>query len=475
MAVQAIQLGHYDPDSPSGNVYGMNNMRYAKALDQLSWRSAYGFVDSDLGIDLTLGGNFEAPIEDLIEIITVGNEDRTTFLRYKNKGVYVRTGRAGINAVHSPSNVRAAPSDATGWPIQFNGAIYIVYSNGIIINWTDKAVLTTNLDVSGSTINAVTQWQGRVFISHGNQISWSDAFKITEWSIESNNLSTLAGFNIFPEAEIVEDISVFGNSFYVFTDDKIYIASTTGIDEQFTFTELSNGNEFEGGVVSFSNGIYYLAKTGVRYVAGNNDAPISDTLDDWLSLIQESDPEIISNYNEATDEIYWLFKGEGVTLILDVKDTTFRVEDTPDLIAFGQIGIEGKTIDELEGTYERLGGTIGSLGVSKKRAAAINSSGQIFFYGPVDYHSITFNFGRFSRGTRVFIREILIDDLSGLDYQVGINEGEDTIDFNDIYSPDRWGNVVIEKPYCRPNIKIIVNEAFDKINNIVINYTAENI
>jgi len=494
---EIINIPPFAPDKAAASTFAMNGMRFARdGVGGAAWRIGAVLGQKSpvsVNLDPSASANADHNVPDLSKLDRIESprglpvDLRRTIIFYQD---------AGLRVVHSDNSVRALSSESgletlpnvNGFVTVFNELLLAIYPDGTIAQLNavgdGGAILNTNLSEArrsaqadgASIISSVANWQGRLFLAIGDTLFWSDVNNAREWAIETDEgQATLAGWNQFPETDKIDQIAVFGNRLYAFADSRIHQVNVSDIDSQFSLTELVSGISFLGGAIGWQNGLYYVSSTGIRRLSGAVDESVSGVIEEVLSEILITKPDIY--VTARGDEISWWFADDCTLLTLDVKDLQWRVLCDDRIATIGSYAATGKTIGDLDGqTLSQLNDTpLSFFSASDSRVCAASKEGDILFWELPEIATLDFNLSRHQPDSRVYIREIKFDELAGVNHAVWIKDGEKS-EFVDKFEPDRWGNIVIERLFQRPDIRLEVHaDNFKQVSVFQIEWGADKV
>lgn len=457
-------------------------------------------IDSsfNLSIDPTTARN--APysllaIEDFRRPFTIGAFNhplRRDFFFYGDVyggGIFCRHNDNTIRNIktegETDNDIRSAP-DTIGYPIFFNGGVYIIYPNGEIFQMNPLGDggtrLTTNFTQAkeeqniavGSDSDVITRvavWLNRVYVEWAGPpgaLFNCDINNIRQWLEVDEDLETTLA-RVYRTTDQILAFHTFGQTGFLFTNKDILSVTVSDVAETlFSFTPLSYKDIYVGGGITKQGALYYVSETGIsRLAAGGAYQHISSPVDNVIAAALRDNPNI--NVVEYERYIIWSFDDSNNTILFyDSIDGTWShrtgldlAESGEGIISVGTVSQEGKSWDAFrdetgrELSFDEVTESWDFYAGSGIKPCGVFRDGTIKFFDSPKQLELTMIPERTAFGDAFYIHSIKLPEMTTNEYYVQIRD----VDYptpTETFVPNQYNEIWIERKYSTPEIKFVI-------------------
>ena len=436
------------------------------------------------------------PVSELTEVKTIGDvtnpllRDFFLYGDHNSGGVFCRYNDNTIRNIKSEgeidNDIRNAP-DTIGYPIFFNGSVYLIYPNGSIYQLESLGngglLITTNLNdaklsqniavgTDSDVIGGVSVWLNRVWLEWSGppgRIFWSEINNIRQWLQYDPTTDTGTTAGVRDSSDKILAFHTFGQTGLLFTDNDILRVTVSDItDTFFSFVPLNYKDIFVGGAITKQGALYYVSRTGISQLGQNGGVThVSSPLDNVILRAIADNVKV--NVVEKDRYIIWSFGDRDNTVIFfDAIDGTWSYsrgspadEEGDEIRIVGTVTQLGKTIGSFKDANGRslkiseVPGTFGFYGSPGKKPCGIFNDGTVKFFDAPDRLEITCIMERTARGNAFAIQTISLPEMQTDDWQVEIRD----LDFTNsdkTYMPNQYNEVHVCDKYSSPEIKFVI-------------------
>ena len=372
---------------------------------------------------------------------------------------------------------QALVPDAVAMPFEFNEAVWLVSADGTLLELSGNIFQTrtatlqqrmADLGVADVPVRTVAVWLGRVFVGIGDQLMWSDSFNPTEWRSNYTDAETSvvvptnAGSTQIP-AETIMEILPLARRMLLFSEDAVHDIETSNIDIELpNVTELLRGVRYRGGGANHRGLAYLLTDSGVRVIdAGGGSELISLDVDSATTrAIAEADTLSVGVLG---DFVIWAVA--GCLIYFNTKWRRFAPPQPHEGGSIGNYRSAERTIDDLTGTIDGLGGAINDLSSPAMGELVVVSHRRALPFRQPQRVSLSVNIERAPGNIEHMVREVSAPELGS--YTAQVRSVDDTA-WSGAVDAAPLGRCKFNRRMVSPSVRFETSDEFDTIQMYMV-------